>query len=74
MQFDSNGVLIKGLIKIYTHSDLYITCLNNKDNKSYNSDIVIWMGNQYIILDGENYKDYGYRGYTCQLKDAQSVN
>ena len=73
MQFDPNGVLLKGIIKVYTHLELYTTQKNNSDGKSYNSDIVIWQGNHYIVLEEDNYSDYGYRAYTCQLKDAAGV-
>lgn len=73
MQFDPNGVLLKGIIKVYTHLELYITQKNNSDGKSYNSDIVIWQNNHYIVLDEDNYSDYEYRAYTCQLKDAAGV-
>lgn len=75
MQFNPDGVLLKGIIKVYTHLELYTTQkINNEDGKSYNSDLVVWHGNHYIVIDEDNYADYGYRAYTCQLKDAAGVN
>lgn len=85
MQFNPDGVLIKGLIKVYTHTELYTThkrVVESNNNsgatvyteENYNSDILIWDNHRYLILDEENYKDYGYRGYTCQIEDASGAN
>lgn len=74
MQFNPDGVLIRGTIKLYTHKELYITQRANNLDKNYNSDIIVWQGNQYIIVDEDNYSDFGYHAYTCQLKDAANVN
>ena len=73
MQFNPDGVLIKGIIKVYTHMELYTTHKKSEEN-NYNSDIIIWDNHRYLVLDEGNYKDYGYRGYTCQIEDASGAN
>lgn len=76
MQFNPDGVLIKGIIKVYTHMELYTTHKKIVDGQeeNYNSDILLWDNHRYLILDEDNYKDYGYRSYTCQIEDASGVN
>lgn len=76
MQFNPDGVLIKGIIKVYTHMELYTTHKKIVDGQeeNYNSDILLWDDHRYLILDEDNYKDYGYRSYTCQIEDASGVN
>lgn len=77
MQFNPDGVLIRGLIKVYTHMELYTTHKTNTvdgSEENYNSDILVWDNHQYLILDEDNYKDYGYRAYTCQIRDASGAN
>ena len=65
-----DGSLVHGIITVYTHTPMYITVLNPTSESGYISDEVTWQGTKYIVIDGENYSDYGYYGYTCQLKDA----
>ena len=76
MQFNPDGVLIKGIIKVYTHMELYTTHKKIVDGQeeNYNSDIILWDNHRYLVLDEDNYKDYGYRSYTCQIEDASGVN
>lgn len=73
MQFNPDGVLIKGLIKVYTYKELYTTHTQTNE-ENYISDIVLWDNHEYLVLDEANYKDYGYRAYTCQIKDASGAN
>lgn len=72
MQFNPDGVLIRGLIKVYTHMNLYTThkSPSEVDTEGYISDLVVWQGKNYIVLNEDNYSDYGYHGYTCQLEEA----
>lgn len=65
-----DGTLIQGRIKIYTYSRLYLTVLSTTGNEQYISDEVTWQGNQYIVILDNNYSDYGYYSYVCQLKDS----
>jgi len=72
MQFNPDGVLIRGLIKVYTHMNLYTTHKSSSEASldGYISDMVVWQGKNYIVLDEDNYSDYGYRAFTCQLEEA----
>lgn len=74
MQFDPNGVLLTGIIKVYTYTPLYTTQKNKTNSQEYNSDLIVWQDNHYLVLDETNYSDYGYRAYTCQLKEADGIN
>lgn len=74
MQFNPDGVLIRGLIKVYTHMNLYTTRkAATQTSDGYISDIVKWQESNYIVLSEDNYLDYGYRAYTCQLEEASGV-
>ena len=66
-----DGTLIQGRIRVYTHTKLYVTVLNNPEtSNNYISDEVNWQGNKYSVILDNNYSDYGYYSYICQLKDA----
>lgn len=65
-----DGTLIQGRIKVYTYSKLYLTVLSTSGTEQYISDEVTWQGNQYIVILDNNYSDYGYYSYVCQLKDS----
>ena len=70
LELDANGSLIQGRLTVYTHTPMYVTILNPNGQSGYISDEITWQGNQYIVISDENYSDYGYYAYTCQLKDA----
>ena len=65
-----DGSLIQGRLTVYTHTQMYVTVLNPTSQSGYISDEITWKGNQYTVISDENYSDYGYYAYTCQLKDA----
>lgn len=65
-----DGSMIRGRIKVWTHTQLYITIQDTPTGESYISDEVNWQGNQYLVILDNNYSDYGYYSYICQLKDA----
>lgn len=65
-----DGSMIRGRIKVWTHTQLYITIQDAPNGDSYISDEVNWNGNQYLVILDNNYSDYGYYSYICQLKDA----
>lgn len=65
-----DGSMIRGRIKVWTHTQLYITIQDTPAGESYISDEVNWQGNQYLVILDNNYSDYGYYSYICQLKDA----
>ena len=65
-----DGSMIRGRIKVWTHTQLYITVQDTPTGESYISDEVNWQGNQYLVILDNNYSDYGYYSYICQLKDA----
>lgn len=66
-----DGSLIRGRIKVYTHTKMYVTHLaNNPQESNYISDEVTWKGSQYSVILDNDYSDYGYYSYVCQLKDA----
>lgn len=70
LELDANGSLIQGRLTVYTHTPMYVTILNPSGQSGYISDEITWQGNQYTVISDENYSDYGYYAYTCQLKDA----
>lgn len=70
LELDANGSLIQGRLTVYTHTPMYVTILNPSGQSGYISDEITWQGNQYTVMSDENYSDYGYYAYTCQLKDA----
>lgn len=70
LELDANGSLIQGRLTVYTHTPMYVTILNPNGQSGYISDEITWQGNQYTVISDENYSDYGYYAYTCQLKDA----
>lgn len=79
VQFNPDGALIHGIIKVYTHMPLYTTRKftpiigDTSTVQGYISDRINWSGHYYIVLEEDNYKDYGYRGYTCQLEEASGA-
>ena len=74
MQFNPDGVLLHGLIKVYTHMNLYTTRKATQTVEGYISDRIVWQDSNYIVLNEDNYSDYGYRAYTCQLEEASGVS
>ena len=70
LELDANGSLIQGRLTVYTHTPMYVTILNPSGQSGFISDEITWQGNQYTVISDENYSDYGYYAYTCQLKDA----
>ena len=70
LDINPDGSLIQGRLTVYTHTYMYVTVLNPTSESGYISDEITWQGNQYTVVSDENYSDYGYYAYTCQLKDA----
>lgn len=66
-----DGSLVRGRMVAYTYSKLYPTKLNNDDgNTGYSSDEIFWHGQTYTVDVDDDYNDYGYYKYICQIKQA----
>ena len=71
LDVNPDGSMVRGRINIYTHTQLFVTILDvPTSSNNYISDEITWQGNKYTVMLDNNYSDYGYYMYTCQLKDA----